>query len=119
MFTPERFSAGPKNADDVLVEFFAVDMKQRGFTMKDFDPKSFKRSKHPQTGGTVLLYELKAASAGAYADLTEKNINRMFTIILDGYVISAPIVRSRIPGAGMIEGFSEKQIDEIMAGVRR
>ena len=40
-------------------------------------------------------------------------------IILDGYLIMAPILMSRIPGRGQILGIPEAKIDEIVKALER
>ena len=40
-------------------------------------------------------------------------------MMLDGYLIMAPIVMSRIPGRGQISGISEARIDQILEALTR
>ena len=50
-------------------------------------------------------FELTAAGAAAFARLTQDNIGRRLAIVLDGKILSAPVIRSGIPGGrGMIIG---------------
>ena len=50
-------------------------------------------------------FELTAAGAAAFARLTEDNIGKRLAIVLDGKILSAPVIRSGIPGGkGMITG---------------
>jgi protein-export membrane protein SecD len=50
-------------------------------------------------------FELTAAGAAAFARLTQDNIGQRLAIVLDGKILSAPVIRSGIPGGkGMITG---------------
>jgi SecDF, P1 head subdomain len=117
LFSPERLMAGPKTESDYLVEFLAVNMKERAFTTMDLIPRSLAKSK--AAIGLTLLYEIKEPSAAAYSDLTARNIRRGMAVILDGYLISAPVIMSRIPGSGMVSGLSETKIDRIVKALKR
>ena len=118
LFSQERLTDGPKTKDDYLVEFLAVNIKERGFTTMDLNREKLSKSKD-QIGRPVLLYEIKKGTAAAYSDLTARNIRRGMGMILDGYLFSAPTLLSRIPGRGMISGFSEAKIDEIVKALAR
>ena len=50
-------------------------------------------------------FELTAAGAAAFARLTRDGIGKRIAIVLDGKILSAPVIRSEIPGGrGMITG---------------
>ena len=50
-------------------------------------------------------FELTAAGAVAFARLTRDNIGKRVAIVLDGKILSAPVIRSEIPGGrGQITG---------------
>jgi preprotein translocase subunit SecD len=40
-------------------------------------------------------------------------------IILDGYLIGAPRIMSRIPGTGQVMGLSEAKIDRVVKALKR
>ena len=57
------------------------------------------------TGKPVVAFRMSPASARAFADLTAKNVGRAAAIIVDGHVMSKPIIRTPIiGGAGQISG---------------
>ncbi len=57
------------------------------------------------TGQWVVHFRLDTAGAQSFAQVTQQNIGRQFAIILDGQVISAPVIQSAIlGGSGQIEG---------------
>ena len=50
-------------------------------------------------------FELTATGAAAFARLTRDNIGKRLAIVLDGKILSAPVIRSEIPnGTGQITG---------------
>ncbi|MBT3069896.1 protein translocase subunit SecD [Rhodomicrobium sp. Az07] len=56
-------------------------------------------------GERAVDFEFNSRGASAFARVTRENIGRPFAIILDGKVISAPVIRSEIPGGrGQITG---------------
>jgi len=54
----------------------------------------------------VIFFTLKPqdSCAGKFARLTSANIDKQLAIILDGEVVSAPVIRARIRDSGVIEG---------------
>jgi protein-export membrane protein SecD len=57
-----------------------------------------------QTGKWVVNFELKADRKQAFREFTRRNIGRLMAIVLDNEVQMAPVIKSEIPGAGIIEG---------------
>ncbi len=66
-----------------------------------------------------LLYEMTKEASAKHGDLTERNIGRCMAFILDGHLLYAPFLKSRIPGKGQISGISGKKIDEILKATGR
>lgn len=50
-----------------------------------------------QAGGRTVDFTLSTKGKDLFAEHTAKNINRYFAIVLDGEVISAPVINSSIP----------------------
>ena len=58
-----------------------------------------------QNGRPIISFKFDAAGGRKFGDVTKANINKRFAIVLDGKVISAPVIQSAILGGqGIIEG---------------
>lgn len=58
-----------------------------------------------QTGEPTVSFRFNPAGARKFADITSENIGKPFAIVLDGKVITAPVIRSAIiGGSGVISG---------------
>ncbi len=58
-----------------------------------------------QTGQWVVNFTFNAVGARRFADVTRANVGRPFAIVLDGKVISSPVIREPITGGrGQISG---------------
>ena len=56
------------------------------------------------TGLPVVNFRFDASGSRIFGDYTAKNIGRRFATVLDGVVITAPVIRAFIPGVGQISG---------------
>jgi preprotein translocase subunit SecD len=60
---------------------------------------------NPQTNEPMVHFAFKSQAAQTLADHTRANIGKYMAIVLDGEVISCPVIRSELPdGSGVIEG---------------
>jgi len=58
-----------------------------------------------QTGEVVVSFRFDSVGARRFADHTRKNVGRPFAIVLDGKVLTAPVIQTAIlGGAGQISG---------------
>ncbi len=58
-----------------------------------------------QNGQAAVNFRFNTSGARKFGDYTAQNIGAPFAIVLDGEVISAPVIRSHIPGgSGIITG---------------
>ena len=58
-----------------------------------------------QTGQAVVTFRFNSQGARRFGDATAQNIGKRFAIVLDGKVISAPVIQSAITGgSGQITG---------------
>ncbi len=55
-------------------------------------------------GNPALGFTMRANRASAFGDFTEKHLERLMAIVLDGEVSTAPKLNSRIDSQGIIEG---------------
>jgi preprotein translocase subunit SecD len=74
-----------------------------------------------QTNKRVVNFVLKETGAKAFADYTAGHIGQYFAIVLDGRVISAPVINSAIPGGNVqisqdstIGGYPLKEATELV-----
>ena len=81
--------------------FYALDRTPvvTGEDLVDAQP-SFDQNKRP-----AVSFRFDPAGARVFGDYTAANIGKPFAIVLDGKVISAPVIQSHIPGgSGIITG---------------
>jgi preprotein translocase subunit SecD len=59
----------------------------------------------PQTNAPVVSFRFNGQGARRFGDVTAQNIGKRFAIVLDGRVVSAPVIQSAIlSGTGQISG---------------
>lgn len=70
---------------------------------------------NPDTGEPVVTFRLDKEGARRFAGMTQDNIGRPLAIVLDGKVITAPVIRSAITGgSGEISGaFSTEEAHDL------
>lgn len=102
VYDPSELSAPPKDDKAFLVELLPINMLEDSFTGSQMDPSGVYPGNDPRTGRPAVFYAFKAKFVDAYADWSEKYINKRSAIILNGIVESAPEFQSRIPGSGII-----------------
>ena len=56
--------------------------------------------------GPVVAFEIKRESATAFGNFTGNNVNRRMAIVLDGNIVTAPTLQSRISDSGQITGIA-------------
>lgn len=67
----------------------------------------------------VIGFEFDQEGRAKFGRLTERNIGKPLAIILDGTLYSAPVIRDRIPGKGIIEGnFTQDEVNDLIAVMR-
>ncbi|MBT8342660.1 MAG: protein translocase subunit SecD [Desulfatitalea sp.] len=57
-----------------------------------------------QTGQPFVAIKFNPKGARIFATVTEENINKRLAIVLDGEVYSAPVIKDKIVGEGVISG---------------
>lgn len=73
-----------------------------------------------QFGQPIVSIEFNKEGGRAFADITERNIEKNLAIVLDDIVQSAPVIRSRIPdGKAIIEGNFVAEDARLLATVLR
>ncbi len=74
----------------------------------------------PQGGQPVVSFRFDQTGATRFAEITRENVGNPFAIMLDGKVLSAPVIREPITGgSGQISGsFSVEQANTLAALLR-
>jgi preprotein translocase subunit SecD len=90
--------------------FYAVE-KRRTVTGRDL------RGARPEQGNTgqpIVAFSLTPDGSKTFATLTGEHVGSGLAIVLDGVIVTAPVIRSRISDSGIIEGnFSPKEVDDL------
>jgi preprotein translocase subunit SecD len=73
-----------------------------------------------ETGQRAVEFELQPEGARLFAEYTRNNIGRQFAIVLDGEIVSAPVIRSPITGGrGQISGaFTSAEVNTLVTVLR-
>ena len=68
-----------------------------------------------QDGQPVVSFRFDAVGARRFGDATRQNVGRLFAIVLDNRVISAPVINEPIPGGtGIISGrFTVQEVQDL------
>ena len=91
-------------------QFYAVE-RTRIVTARDIRNARPSRNQFNQP---MVQFSLTPEAGEAFGRTTEANIGSGIAIILDGEVLSAPVIRARITDEGIIEGaFSEQEAQEL------
>jgi len=95
--------------------YYAVE-KRRTVTGRDL---SNAKPGQGQFGQSIVEFSLKPGGADAFGELTGKNVGSGLAIVLDGRVVSAPVIHSRISDRGQIEGsFTPQQAQDLATVLR-
>ncbi|HEY3566529.1 MAG TPA: protein translocase subunit SecD [Thermoanaerobaculia bacterium] len=96
-------------------QYFAVE-KRRTVTGRDL---SNARSAPGQFGQPVVEFTLKPQAAETFGDLTGKNVGSGLAVVLDGRVVTAPVINSQIRDRGQIEGgFTQESAQDLATTLR-
>ena len=90
--------------------FYAV-QKRRTVTGRDL---SNAQPAGGEFGQPVVSFTLTPQGASAFGELTGQNVGSGLAIVLDGRVVTAPVVKSRISDRGQIEGnFTQQEAQDL------
>lgn len=104
--TPQAAQMGKLSPDSMLVngDETGYIVVKRAAVVGGESLESAKLS-YDENNAPAVAFSFKSAGADRFANATGENIGRRLAIILDGKVISAPMINSRIPGGkGIITG---------------
>jgi len=73
-----------------------------------------------QNGQPIVTFRFNTKGGVAFGELTRKNVGRQFAIVLDGVVMSAPVIQTAIlGGSGQISGdFTVPQVNDLSLVLR-
>lgn len=101
-----------------LIELVAINMNEKHFSGEDLEATGV-RADISQEGTPCVDYALTGEKGPAYANWSEKYIQKHSAIILNNVIKSAPVFISRIPGSGQITGdFTQGEVDELVKVLR-
>jgi preprotein translocase subunit SecD len=90
--------------------YYAV-QKRRTVTGRDL---SDARPAGGEFGQPIVSFTLNPQGAAAFGELTGQNVGSGLAIVLDGRVVTAPVVKSRISDRGQIEGnFTQQEAQDL------
>ncbi|MEA2599318.1 MAG: preprotein translocase subunit SecD [Acidobacteriota bacterium] len=97
-------------------KYYAVETR-RVVTGRDFKNA---RSSLGQFGNPIVEFTLQPEATEAFGEATGSHIGSGLAIVLNGRVVSAPMIRSRIGGGtGMIEGkFTQEEVQDLVTVLR-
>lgn len=71
------------------------------------------------TVGPAIILQLTDEASGRFGDATERMLDKKLAIVLDGKVLAAPVVRSRITRSVQITGdFTQEEAKRIAEGLK-
>jgi preprotein translocase subunit SecD len=104
------------NAGEVVGEVFYAVEKRRTVTGRDLKTA---RPGIGQFNDPIVQFSFDAEGAGKFGELTGNNVGAGLAIVLDGRVVSAPVIRSRITSEGLIEGnFTQQEVQDLSTVLR-
>jgi len=97
------------------VRYWAVE-KRRSVTGRDL------RNARPAMGQMnqpIVDFSFTPDGSKAFGELTGANVGNGLAIVLDGRIVTAPVIRSRITDSGIIEGsFTQKEVEDLSMVLR-
>jgi preprotein translocase subunit SecD len=103
-------------ARNVVGKLYYALEKRRTVTGRDL---ANARPGQGQFGQPIVEFTLKPQSAEAFGDMTGSNVGSGLAIVLDGRVVSAPVINSRISDRGQIEGsFTQQEVQDLVTTLR-
>ncbi len=105
-----------ENGEVTGTKYYAVE-RQRILTGRDFKNA---RPGRGQFGQPIVEFQLQPTATETFGEATGANVGSAIAIVLNGRVVSAPVIRSRIGGGmGVIEGsFTEAEIQDLVTVLR-
>lgn len=98
-------------ANAVATEFLTLDdLEPVAFTGEIISDASAQFQQAPgQPAGPVVVFEIRSGDQQAFGNFTGSNVSRRMAIVLDGVIVTAPTLQSRISDSGQITGMGSLQ----------
>jgi preprotein translocase subunit SecD len=97
--------------DEIVGQQFYAVQRRRQVTGRDLKTA---RPSRGEFNRPIVQFSFTPQGADAFGDLTGNNIGKPLAIVLDGKVVSAPRINSRITDQGIIEGnFTEDEVQDL------
>jgi SecD/SecF fusion protein len=112
-----RFAYGEygnsSSENDSLLAFYALKIVDQSFNPIPTGDQIYKAELdiEPATGYNVIMFAFNAQGSEAWYRMTERNVGRPIAILLNDFVLSAPVVESAIEG-GTVKLAGDFTIDE-------
>lgn len=108
-----RFAWGPTSKNSEICLYALKTDERGGALMSGDDVNAVSSQKDEKMASYVINLKFKNSGSKRWAEATKLNINRVISIVLDGTVVCAPVVRSEINnGFCMITGnFTKSEAD--------
>ncbi len=113
----EIMDGDQRNQDNIVVgkQYYAVE-KRRQVTGRDLQTA---RPGMGQFNQPIVEFSLTADGSQKFGELTGANVGKPLAIVLDGRVMSAPNIHSKITDRGQIEGsFTQQQVEDLSTALR-
>ena len=101
-----------KENNAVVGKLYYAVQKRRTVTGRDLSNAQPDRG---QFGQPNVAFTLTPTGSQAFGELTGQNVGKGLAIVLDGRVVSAPVIKSRITDRGSIEGnYSQQEVQDLV-----
>jgi preprotein translocase subunit SecD len=105
-----------RQTGEVVQQVYYALEKRRVITGRDLKSAQPSRGQFNQS---VVQFMLAAEGAQLFGKATGDNVGRGLAIVLDGKVVSAPVINSRITDSGIIEGsFTDQEVQDLVTTLR-
>jgi protein-export membrane protein SecD len=100
---PERYGSGSAPGPNVATQGQPLPTEETALFSGDQVDQAF--ASQDSNGARAVGFRLKSEGGKLFGDYTTANVNNFFAIVLDGSVVSAPVIQSAITGGeGIITG---------------
>jgi protein-export membrane protein SecD len=100
--------ANPLTGEDFETVLTGADFQSVAVEAASYDPNQW-----------TIIFELTQDAATIFGDYTEAHVGEPLAIVLDGRVLSTPVIQARLDSAGVITGnFTKREAEQLAAQLR-